>query len=87
MTITIDVKPEIVHRWREIAEREGRALEEVVSEAAEIGLETMIATPREYSQAAPTQVEGAPPHARGLLAHLPGSLDEFMRERSENDSR
>lgn len=50
MTVTIEVKPELADRGRDIAEREGRALEAVVSEAAEIGLETLDRKAREYSQ-------------------------------------
>lgn len=41
MIVTIEVKPEVAHRWQRIAAREGRALEAVAAEAAEAGTETM----------------------------------------------
>lgn len=34
-TVVIEVKPETAHRWREIAAREGRALEAIMAEALE----------------------------------------------------
>lgn len=41
MTITIEVKSETAHRWKTIAEREGRALEAVATEAAEAGTDAL----------------------------------------------
>lgn len=35
MTVTIEVKPELAHRWKAIAAREGRALDAIISEAME----------------------------------------------------
>lgn len=36
-TVTIEVKSETAHRWRAIAQREGRALEAVMAQALEEG--------------------------------------------------
>lgn len=49
MTVTIEVKPEVAHRWKAIAEREGRELDALISEALE---ERAAAweSKREYSQ-------------------------------------
>jgi hypothetical protein len=41
MIVTIEVKPELAHRWKAIAEREGRALEAVAAQAAEAGTDAI----------------------------------------------
>ena len=51
-TVTIQVKSETAHRWREIAEREGRAVEAIAAQAAEAGTDALTENggAREYSQ-------------------------------------
>ncbi len=81
MIVTIEVKPELAHRWRAIAEREGRAFEAVAAQAAEAGtdvIETVapeLAARREAIQ-----------RARGSMRGVPGTVDEFLRERHECDN-
>lgn len=80
MIVTIEVKPEVAHRWQRIAAREGRALEAVAAEAAEAGTETMESngTPidaREERKAKRlAALEAAVETARGF-AVAPGALN------------
>ncbi len=74
-TISIEVKPEVAHRWRKVAEREGRAVENLIAEAA-VGLETLENKSRERA-----------PHRKatgfGKFTHLNVSSENVTRSRRD----
>lgn len=74
MSITIDLSPEIQSLLEEEAKQQGLSL----SEFAEKVLE---------ERATKTAVPQKRISARGFLAHLPGSSEDFMREKHEENER
>ncbi len=80
MTLILEVAPEVENRWREIAARDGRAVEEVAAQAAAIGFETL----EKENQDAPPRRQLK---ARGQFAHINVTSENVHRSRREEVER
>ena len=80
MTLVLEVAPEIENRWREIAAREGRAVEEIAVQAAAIGFETLEKEKRETPPR--RQLSGF-----GKFAHINVTSEDVHRSRREEVER
>lgn len=80
MALILEVAPEIENRWREIAARKGRAVEEIAAQAAAISFETL---EKENQSALPRrQLTGF-----GKFAHINVTSEDVHRSRREEVER